>query len=115
MPYVSPLPGGHTLRSNEGKLKHDELMELVTKLSDTIMAVEIDLQQTKKTYSTALTKLVLKVKKLEKQVGVRTNHCLPGVQNDVEVNSDWWSGVGRNGRGIWGGWAVRVCWREKWL
>ncbi|GKF67274.1 hypothetical protein Tco_0196953, partial [Tanacetum coccineum] len=40
MPHDSPLPGGHTPRSDEGRLKHDELMEL----------------------------LVLKVKKLEKQV-----------------------------------------------
>ncbi|GKB70940.1 hypothetical protein Tco_0932352 [Tanacetum coccineum] len=42
MPHDSPLPGGHT-------------PEKIT-------------EQTKKTYSTALTKLVLKVKKLEKQV-----------------------------------------------
>ncbi|GJW95992.1 hypothetical protein Tco_0177800 [Tanacetum coccineum] len=68
MPHDSPLPGGHTPRSDEGRLKHDELMELVTKLSDRVVAVEEDLKQTKKTYSTALTKLVLKVKKLEKQV-----------------------------------------------
>ncbi|GKD40308.1 hypothetical protein Tco_1260515 [Tanacetum coccineum] len=67
MPHDSPLLGGHTPRSNEGRLKHDELIELVTKLSDMVMAVEEDLKQTKKTYSTALTKLVLKVK-LEKQV-----------------------------------------------
>ncbi|GJX67987.1 ribonuclease H-like domain-containing protein [Tanacetum coccineum] len=68
MTHDSPLPGGHTPESNEGRLKHDELMELVTKLSDRIVAVEEDLKQTKKTYSNALTKLVLKVKKLEKQV-----------------------------------------------
>ncbi|GKC11659.1 zinc finger, CCHC-type containing protein [Tanacetum coccineum] len=68
MPYDSPLPGGHTPGSDEGRLKHDELMELVTKLSDRVVAMEEDLKQTKKTYSTALTKLVLKVKKLEKQV-----------------------------------------------
>ncbi|GJS19041.1 putative ribonuclease H-like domain-containing protein [Tanacetum coccineum] len=68
MPHDLPLPGGHTPGSNEGRLKHDELMELVTKLSDRVVAVEEDLKQTKKTYSTALTKLVLKVKKLEKQV-----------------------------------------------
>ncbi|GKD84775.1 hypothetical protein Tco_1355929 [Tanacetum coccineum] len=68
MPYDSPLPGGHTLGSDEGILKHDKLMELVTKLSDKVVTVEKDLKQTKKTYSTALTKLVLKVKKLEKQV-----------------------------------------------
>ncbi|GJY47159.1 ribonuclease H-like domain-containing protein [Tanacetum coccineum] len=68
MPHDLPLPGGHTPGSNEGRLKHDELMELVTKLSDRVVAVEEDLKQTKKTYRTALTKLVLKVKKLEKQV-----------------------------------------------
>ncbi|GKA10147.1 putative ribonuclease H-like domain-containing protein [Tanacetum coccineum] len=44
MPHDSPLPG------------------------DRVTAVEKDLQQTKKTYSNALTKLVLKVKKMEKQV-----------------------------------------------
>ncbi|GKF99066.1 hypothetical protein Tco_0297849, partial [Tanacetum coccineum] len=64
MPYDLPLPGGHTPRSDEGRLKHDEL---VTKLSDRVVAMEEDLKQTKKTYSTAFTKLVLKVKKLEKQ------------------------------------------------
>ncbi|GJT08285.1 putative ribonuclease H-like domain-containing protein [Tanacetum coccineum] len=68
MPHDSPLPGGYTPGSDEGRLKHDELMELVTKLSDRVVAVEEDLKQTKKTYSTAFTKLVLKVKKLEKQV-----------------------------------------------
>ncbi|GKF11459.1 hypothetical protein Tco_0049385, partial [Tanacetum coccineum] len=68
MPHDSPLPGGHTLRSDEGRLKHDELIELVMKLSDRVVAMEEDLKQTKKTYSTALIKLVLKVKKLEKQV-----------------------------------------------
>ncbi|GJW84828.1 putative ribonuclease H-like domain-containing protein [Tanacetum coccineum] len=36
-----------------------------TKLNDRIDGLEKDLQQTKKTYSTALTKLVLRVKKLE--------------------------------------------------
>ncbi|GJS72911.1 hypothetical protein Tco_0705752 [Tanacetum coccineum] len=68
MPHDSPLPGGHAPGSDEGRLKHIELIELVTKLTNRIAAVEKDLQQTKKTYSTALTKLVLKVKKLEKQV-----------------------------------------------
>ncbi|GJX33231.1 hypothetical protein Tco_0243086 [Tanacetum coccineum] len=68
MPHDSPLPGGHTPGSDKGRLKHDELIELVTKLLDSVVAVEEDLKQTKKTYSTALTKLVLKVKKLEKQV-----------------------------------------------
>ncbi|GJT56890.1 hypothetical protein Tco_0991944 [Tanacetum coccineum] len=68
MPHDLPLLGGHTPESNEGRMQHTELMELITKLTDKIAALEKDLQQTKKTYSTALTKLVLKVKKLEKQV-----------------------------------------------
>ncbi|GKC47688.1 hypothetical protein Tco_1065410, partial [Tanacetum coccineum] len=42
MPYDSPLLGGHTLGSDEGRLKHDELMELFTKLSDNVVAVEED-------------------------------------------------------------------------
>ncbi|GJV48053.1 hypothetical protein Tco_1438265 [Tanacetum coccineum] len=44
--------------------QHD-LTILVTKLNDWIDGLDKDLQQTKKTYSTALTKLVLRVKKLE--------------------------------------------------
>ncbi|GJY64913.1 hypothetical protein Tco_0466373 [Tanacetum coccineum] len=68
MPHDLPLLRGHIPGSDEGRLKHDELMELVTKLSDRVVAVEEDLMQTKKNYTTDLTKLVLKVKKLEKQV-----------------------------------------------
>ncbi|GJX66663.1 hypothetical protein Tco_0301006 [Tanacetum coccineum] len=43
-------------------------MVLVTKLNDMIDGLEKDLLQTKKTYSTALTKLVLRVKKLESKL-----------------------------------------------
>ncbi|GJS10210.1 hypothetical protein Tco_0367006 [Tanacetum coccineum] len=57
-----------TTDSQTKPLQHEELTDLVLKLSDKIGVLEKDLQQTKKTYSTALTKLVLKVKKLEKQV-----------------------------------------------
>ncbi|GJU09449.1 hypothetical protein Tco_1131845 [Tanacetum coccineum] len=34
MPYDSPLPRGHTLGSDEGRMQHHKLMDLVTKLSD---------------------------------------------------------------------------------
>ncbi|GKE07758.1 hypothetical protein Tco_1411309 [Tanacetum coccineum] len=43
-------------------------MDLVTKLTDRVEVLENDLQQTKKVYSSALTKLILRVKKLEKKV-----------------------------------------------
>ncbi|GKD29697.1 hypothetical protein Tco_1240475 [Tanacetum coccineum] len=68
MPYASPLPRGHTLRSDEGGMQQHELMDLVTKLSDRCEALETDLRQTKKVYGDAFTRLIKKVKKLEKTV-----------------------------------------------
>ncbi|GKA49375.1 hypothetical protein Tco_0742448 [Tanacetum coccineum] len=68
LPYDSPLPGGHTPGSDEGRIQHTKLMDLVIKLSDKVLALEIDLQQTKKVYSTTITKLIMKVKRLEKIV-----------------------------------------------
>nr|GEV96726.1 hypothetical protein [Tanacetum cinerariifolium] len=68
MPYDSPLLRVHTLRSDESRMQHDELMDLVTKLSDSVVALETDLKQTKKVYGAAYTKLIMKVKKLEKSV-----------------------------------------------
>ncbi|GJZ41456.1 hypothetical protein Tco_0588342 [Tanacetum coccineum] len=67
-PHDSPLPGVHTLGSDEGSLQQNELMDLVTKLTDRIEVLENDMQRTKKVYSSALTKLILRVKKLEKKV-----------------------------------------------
>ncbi|GKA73571.1 hypothetical protein Tco_0779873 [Tanacetum coccineum] len=68
MPHDSPLYSVHLLGRDEGSMQHTELMELVTKLTDKIKVLEKDLQQTKKTYGTAFTKLMFRVKKLEKQV-----------------------------------------------
>ncbi|GJX59103.1 hypothetical protein Tco_0290493 [Tanacetum coccineum] len=67
MPYDSPLPRGHTLGSDEGRMQHNELMDLVTKLSDRVVALETDLQQINKVYGVAFTKLIKKVKRLEKK------------------------------------------------
>ncbi|GKE94526.1 hypothetical protein Tco_1579381, partial [Tanacetum coccineum] len=53
---------------DEGSMQQHELIDLVTKLTDRIGFLEKDLHQTNKTYSTALTRLVLRVKKLEKNV-----------------------------------------------
>ncbi|GKE09590.1 hypothetical protein Tco_1413141, partial [Tanacetum coccineum] len=68
MPHELHLQSVHSLGCNEGSLSQNELMDLVTKLTDRIGVLEKDLQQTKKTYSTALTRLILRVKKLEKNV-----------------------------------------------
>ncbi|GKB86650.1 hypothetical protein Tco_0958922, partial [Tanacetum coccineum] len=45
-------------------------MNLVTTLSDRIRILEADLMQTKKIYSSAYTKLILRVKKLESQIKI---------------------------------------------
>ncbi|GJV42334.1 putative reverse transcriptase, RNA-dependent DNA polymerase [Tanacetum coccineum] len=67
IPYDSPLPRVHTLGSDEGRMQHNELMDLVTKLSDKVVALETDLTQTKKVYGAAFTRLIKKVKRLEKK------------------------------------------------
>ncbi|GJX31816.1 hypothetical protein Tco_0241671 [Tanacetum coccineum] len=44
MPNDSPLLRVYTLGSDEDKMKDNELMDLVTKLSDRVVALETDLQ-----------------------------------------------------------------------
>ncbi|GKD40968.1 hypothetical protein Tco_1261175, partial [Tanacetum coccineum] len=70
-PHDSPLPRVHTLGSDEGSLQQNELMDLVTKLTDRVGVLENDLQQTNKVYSSALINLIMRVKKLEHRVKIR--------------------------------------------
>ncbi|GJT96901.1 putative ribonuclease H-like domain-containing protein [Tanacetum coccineum] len=72
-----PLPQGvgssgsprvHTLGSDEGSMTLLELTVLCTTLSKKVESLEADLKQTKKVYGAAYTKLIKKVKKLEKTV-----------------------------------------------
>ncbi|GKC30658.1 hypothetical protein Tco_1037952 [Tanacetum coccineum] len=69
-PHDSPLHAVHSHRSDEGSLKLQELMNLVTTLSDRIRVLEADLIKTKKTYISAYTKLILRVKKLESHIKI---------------------------------------------
>ncbi|GJT61212.1 hypothetical protein Tco_1004745 [Tanacetum coccineum] len=71
MHHDSPLPRVHTLGSDEGRMQPNELIELVTKLLDRVAVLENDLKQTKKTYGAAFTKLIKKVKTLEKTIKSR--------------------------------------------
>ncbi|GJW35287.1 hypothetical protein Tco_0058207 [Tanacetum coccineum] len=57
-----------SLESGKGRMQPNELMELVTKLSDGVVVLENDLKQTKKTYGATFTKLIKKVKTLEKTI-----------------------------------------------
>ncbi|GJX30654.1 ribonuclease H-like domain-containing protein [Tanacetum coccineum] len=68
MPHESPFHSVHSLGCDEGSLSLNELMVLCTSLSKKVSSLESELKHTKETYSTALTKLILRVKKLEKQV-----------------------------------------------
>ncbi|GJR24072.1 hypothetical protein Tco_0972599 [Tanacetum coccineum] len=68
IPHDLPIPKVHSLRSNEGSLTLNELTVPCTQLSTKVASLEEDLKQTKKVYGNAYTKLILKVKKLEKTI-----------------------------------------------
>nr|GFD18564.1 hypothetical protein [Tanacetum cinerariifolium] len=44
MPHDSPLPRVYILGSDEGRMQQNELIDLVTKLTDRVLALETDLQ-----------------------------------------------------------------------
>ncbi|GJW51995.1 hypothetical protein Tco_0093346 [Tanacetum coccineum] len=90
MPYDSPLLRVHTLGSDEGKMQHNELMNLVTKLSDRVVSLETDLQQTKKVYGAAYTKLIKKVKRLEDKLNKsKRKRRLTQGRHDHEMEADF--------------------------
>ncbi|GJZ80209.1 hypothetical protein Tco_0645046 [Tanacetum coccineum] len=95
-PHDSPLHAVHSHESDEGSLKLQELMNLVTTLSDRIGVLEADLMKTKQTYSSAYTKLILWVKKLESQIKVgKARRQAKVVLSDDEVFEDNSSKQGR--------------------
>ncbi|GKD22158.1 hypothetical protein Tco_1223861 [Tanacetum coccineum] len=88
-PHDSPLHAVHSHGGDEGSLKLQELMNLVTALSDRIRALEVDLLKTKKTYSSAYTKLILRVKKLEYRIKIgKARRQARVVLSDDEVLND---------------------------
>ncbi|GJV32829.1 hypothetical protein Tco_1393229 [Tanacetum coccineum] len=80
----------HSHGSAEGSVQQHDLMVLVTKLNDRIDGLEKDLLQIKKTYSTALTKLVLRVKKLESKLksGKARRKAKIVLSDDEEIAKD---------------------------
>ncbi|GJW13566.1 hypothetical protein Tco_0017699 [Tanacetum coccineum] len=95
-PHDSPLHVVHSHGSDESSLKLNELTNLVTKLSDRIGVLEDDLRKTKKTYSSAFTKLILRVKKLESQIKTgKTRRKARIVHSDDEDIEDDSSKQGR--------------------
>ncbi|GKA20880.1 hypothetical protein Tco_0700869 [Tanacetum coccineum] len=95
-PRDSPRHAVHSHGSDEGSLKLQELMNLITTLSDRIGVLEADLTKTKKTYSSAYTKIILRVKKLEAQIKVgKARRHSRFVLSDTEVGEDDSSKQGR--------------------
>ncbi|GKC53333.1 hypothetical protein Tco_1076078 [Tanacetum coccineum] len=68
MSHESPLQSVHSLGRDEGSLSLNELTVLCTTLSKKVEDLQNDLKHTKLTYGGTYTKLILRVKKLEKQV-----------------------------------------------
>ncbi|GJX64213.1 hypothetical protein Tco_0298556 [Tanacetum coccineum] len=68
MPHESPLQSVHSLGHDEGSVSLNELMDLVTQLTNKVGGLENELKNPKKVYGTAITKLAKRVKKLEIQV-----------------------------------------------
>ncbi|GKC53824.1 hypothetical protein Tco_1076569 [Tanacetum coccineum] len=90
-PNESPLHAVHSHGSAEGSLKLNELTTLVTKLSERIGVLEDDLKKTKLTYSAAVTKLILRVKKLETKLKAGTARKRARVvlsEDDEDVEDD---------------------------
>ncbi|GJX74814.1 hypothetical protein Tco_0313409 [Tanacetum coccineum] len=98
MPHDSPLPRVHTLGSDKGSLQQNELIDLVTKLTDIVGVLENDMQQTKKVYSSTLTKLILRVKKLEKKV--KTNKAMRRARIVILKDEDAEEDSSKQGRKI---------------
>ncbi|GJT53938.1 hypothetical protein Tco_0988992 [Tanacetum coccineum] len=90
MPHDSPLHVVHSHGSAEGSVQQHDLMVLVTKLNDRIDRLEKDLMQKKKTYSTTLTKLVLRVKKLDSKLksGKARRKAKIVLSDDEEIAED---------------------------
>ncbi|GJT43805.1 putative ribonuclease H-like domain-containing protein [Tanacetum coccineum] len=90
MPHESPIHIAHSHRGDEGRM-HPKLTVVITNLINRVAALEQDLKLTKQTYSKALTKLVLRVKKLENKLKTgkakRRARIVVSDAEDVDPNS----------------------------
>ncbi|GJU34691.1 hypothetical protein Tco_1183045 [Tanacetum coccineum] len=68
MPHESPLQSVQSLGRDEGSVLLNELIDLVTQLTNKVGSLKNELTNRKKVYGSSITKLVKRVKKLEKQV-----------------------------------------------
>nr|GEU55001.1 hypothetical protein [Tanacetum cinerariifolium] len=60
-------------------MQHNELMDLVTKLSNRVVALETDLKQTKKVYGVTYTKLIMKIDEIDQDPNISL------IQHDAKI------------------------------
>ncbi|GKB87764.1 hypothetical protein Tco_0960036 [Tanacetum coccineum] len=92
------LEAGGGRKGKGDSLQQNELMDLVTKLTDRVEVLENDMQQTKKVYSSALTKLILREKKLERTA--KTNKARRRVRIVISEDKDAEEDSSKQGRKI---------------
>nr|GFC36046.1 hypothetical protein [Tanacetum cinerariifolium] len=97
-PHDSPLPGGNTPRSEEGRMTLNELTVLCTSLSKKVESLESDLKRIKLTYGAAYSKLIIKVKKLENKV--KSHKAKRRVRLIVSEDEDDLEDLSKQGRNI---------------
>ncbi|GJW68308.1 hypothetical protein Tco_0122732 [Tanacetum coccineum] len=90
-PHDLPFLRVNTLGSDEGSMSLHELTVLCTKLFSKVESLEADLKQTKQVYGATYTKLIMKVKKLEKTVKISQakRRAKIVVSNDEEDLEDY--------------------------
>ncbi|GJV55311.1 hypothetical protein Tco_1456316 [Tanacetum coccineum] len=83
-PHASPLLGGYTLGSDEGRLKLKELMAICTKLSKQVL----DLEKENDAQAVEILKLKQIVKKLERKRKSSISHPIKSLYKQVESSND---------------------------
>nr|GEX35444.1 hypothetical protein [Tanacetum cinerariifolium] len=85
-PYDSPLLGGYTLGSDEGRPNLLELISICIKLSNRILSLE----EAKSTQDKVITRLKLRVRRLEKKRKARTSQPMKRIlfKGRVETSTD---------------------------
>nr|GEX86034.1 hypothetical protein [Tanacetum cinerariifolium] len=87
-PHDSPLTGGYTLGSDEGRPKLDKLMDICTTLSNRVTTLETELSSTKAIYHKAFITLSKRVKKLKTQLKQKRSRAVIYSSDEEEPSLD---------------------------
>nr|GFB18871.1 hypothetical protein [Tanacetum cinerariifolium] len=88
IPHDSPLTGGYTPESDEGRLKLLELMNICTTLSNRVTKLKDELSSTKVVYYKAFITLTKRVKNLETQLKQKRSRAVIYSSDEEEPSLD---------------------------